>query len=49
MADLYVNNEQNIIKDSLKYIISEKKLAKIWENKSPKLIWSPPKFIFSHR
>ena len=37
MVEFYVNNEQNILKDTLKYIISEKKLHKIWENKPPKL------------
>ena len=37
MADQNVNNTETIIRDSLKYVISEKKLPKIWQSKPPKL------------
>lgn len=36
-ADYYVNNDQYIVKDCLKYVISEKKLPKVWQEKPPKL------------
>ena len=46
MAHHFVNNE-NISKDSLKYIISEKKLPKIWENNPPKLTYDLLQTLFS--
>ena len=49
MAHYFVNNEK-IIRDSLKYVISEKKLPKIWKNKLSKLTYGLNQtFIFSHR
>ena len=38
MAHYFVNNE-NVIRDSMKCIISAKKLPKIWENNPPKLTY----------
>ena len=52
MAEYSANNKQDIVKESLIYVISKKKkkkLAEIWENKPLTDIWSPPIFIFSHR
>ena len=39
MAEYFVNNEQDIVKDSLMYVISEKKLPEIWKNKPPKVTY----------
>ena len=39
MAEYFVNNEQDIVKDSLIYVISEKKLPEIWKNKPPKVTY----------
>ena len=39
MVHNFVNNTGTIIRDSLKYVISEKKLPKIWENETPKLTY----------
>ena len=39
MAEYFVNNEQYIVKESLKYFISEKELPEVWENKPPKLTY----------
>ena len=47
MADKFVNNTETIISDSLKYVISEKKLPKIWENKPPKLRYGLLQTLFS--
>ena len=46
MAHYFVNNE-NIIRDSMKYFISEKKLSKIWENIPPKLTYDLLQTLFS--
>ena len=45
MAHQFVNNEN--IKDSLKYIISEKKLPRIWENNPQKLTYGLLQTLFS--
>ena len=47
MADQNVNNTETIIRDSLKYVISEKKLPKIWESKPPKLTYGLLQTLFS--
>ena len=39
MAEYFVNNEQDIVKDSLIYVISEKKPPEIWKNKPPKVTY----------
>ena len=46
MAHYFVNNEY-IIRDSMKYAISEKKLTKIWENNPPKLTYDLLQTLFS--
>ena len=47
MADQNANNTETIIRDSLKYVISEKKLPKIWESKPPKLTYGLLQTLFS--
>ena len=39
MAHNFATNTEATIRDNLKYVISEKKLPKIWENKPPKLTY----------
>ena len=46
MAHYFVNNE-NIIRDCMKYVISEKKLSKIWENNPPKLTYGLLQTLYS--
>ena len=46
MAHYFVNNE-NIIRDGMKYVISEKRLPKIWENNPPKLTYGLLQTLFS--
>ena len=46
MAHNFVNNTETIIRDSLKYVISEKKLPKIWENEPPKLTYGLLQTLF---
>ena len=46
MAHYFVNIE-NIIRDCMKYVISEKKLSKIWENNPPKLTYGLLQNLFS--
>ena len=47
MAEYLVNNNQDMVKDSLKYVISEKTLRKFWENQSPKLTYGLLQTLFS--
>ena len=46
MAHNFVKNTETIIKDGLKYVISEKKLPKIWENAAPKLTYGLLETLF---
>ena len=47
MAEYFVNNEQNIVKESLKYFISEKETPRNLGKRAPKIdIWSPLKLYF---
>ena len=46
MPHCFVNNE-NIIRGSLKYVISEKKLPKIWKSNPPKLTYALLQTLFS--
>ena len=46
MEHNFVNNKESIIRDSLKYVISEKKLPKIWENAAPKLTYGLLETLF---
>ena len=47
MAHNFATNTEATIGDNLKYIISEKKLPKIWENKPPKLTYGLLQTLFS--
>ena len=49
MAEYSANNKQDIVKESLIYVISKKKkkkLAEIWENKPLKVTYGLLQFLF---
>ena len=45
MAEYFVNNEQDIVKESLIFFL-RKKLPEIWENKPPKVTYGLLQLLF---